>query len=82
METEIKIMLLEKARKLEKFEEELREFIFDTIQEIEKKKKTLNRVDISQVYEYIDNLNLTDSISNFIIKILGLQNVLCDTSNH
>ena len=41
----------------------------------------LNKVNLSQVYEYIDNLNLTDSICNFIIKILGLQNVLCNTSN-
>ena len=83
MITEIKMYLAERVEILEKIDDKLRNFIFNTIEElIRKYKHKLGVCDFYQIYDYLDNLNLIDSIMNLLIKVIGLENELCNTSNH
>lgn len=83
MINEIKMYLAERVEILEHCDDLLRNFIFNTIEELTRKYK--NKLEINnlyQIYDYLDNLNLIDSILNLIIKVIGLENELCNTSNH
>lgn len=78
----IEMYLMGRVERLEKFDEELRNFVFDTLETLIKKYNfKLSLLNSRVVCEYLDNLNLVDSIMCLIIKVMGLENELYNTSN-